>query len=102
MIVATKDPYTARLDAAERLLKLFLLERIVYISATVASLLVLFIVVAISLLRQKAEPSAVLIMFGSTGAVTITAGRVLSMFNRVMGAVWPTPTKGGKDGSGKD
>lgn len=74
----------ARLDAIKQLLGLFRFERAVYLGVTVLSLVVL-LAVAISLfLSQQAGPVEVTGLFGSSGAITYTTGRLLRMWSEAL------------------
>ena len=83
-----KDAATAgnvddALRALARLMDLFKFERAVYMGVTVISLIVLFGSAIYMLVSgsEGATPVA-LGMFGSTGLITYTAGRLLSMWNQ--------------------
>ena len=74
-----------RIDGAERLLKIFLPERIVYIVVSGLAIILLFIS-AVSLLKTTGKIDIVVIsgLFGSSGAITLAIGRTLKMWNDVV------------------
>lgn len=76
-----------RMQMVERIVKLFQLERRVYLVATVVCCLFL-VFVAVSLLIRSTESTGVVIaMFGSSGVVAFSVGRTLYMFNKALSAV---------------
>jgi len=79
-------PIEERVAAIKALLEAFKYERIVYLAVTILSLIVLF-VCGISLLLKGESITSVIGMFTSTGAITFTAGRVLSMWNEALRVV---------------
>ncbi len=89
-----------RIDAIERLLKLFKMERTIYIIVTLLSLMTL-LSCAIYLLisRGASEIIPVTGLFGSSGAITFTLGRLLKMWNDAMNILSPgdSSEKGGND-----
>lgn len=73
-----------RVEAIKQLLRLFRVERAVYLTVTILSLVVL-LSTAISLyIRHQAGYTELIGLFSSSGAVTYTAGRLLSMWNEAM------------------
>jgi hypothetical protein len=80
-----------RVVAVREIVKLFFLERIVYALATVGAVATLLGAAVMMLVHGKGESAEFLAMFGASGVVTLTTGRVLYMFNRAMSAVWPDP-----------
>jgi len=78
----------SRVDAVKELVKLFRFERIFYISVTLISLVVL-LGAAASLLTSGDEASTVeaIGLFGASGALTYTTGRLLRMWSDSMRAL---------------
>jgi len=76
-----------RLSLAEKILKLFRIERFTYLGVSLVTTLVLILVGYQSLTQQYASKSAAGLMFGSAGVVTLSINRLLVMFNRVFKAV---------------
>ena len=80
----TTDEIKARMDAVERLTKLFRHERLVYLLATAISVFMLLACAAKLLLQGKARPEELAILFGSSGLITVTAGRLLRMWSQAL------------------
>lgn len=74
----------ARIDAVERLTKLFRLERIVHLGVTCLSLLILLTSAGVLLYEGKAGPAELTGLFGSSGLITYSAGRLLVMWNQAL------------------
>ena len=70
--------------AVERLTQLFRLERLVYLGTTAFALGLLFAVAFILIRDRKAETPELVMLFGSSGLVTFTAGRLLLMWNQAL------------------
>jgi len=78
------EDLNARMDAVERLTKLFRMERLVYLIITTMSLAVL-LASAIALLVEKRAGSVELTgLFGSSGLITYSTGRLLKMWNQAL------------------
>lgn len=73
-----------RMDAVERLTKLFRLERIVHLGVTSLSLLILLTSAGVLLYEGKAGPAELTGLFGSSGLITYSAGRLLVMWNEAL------------------
>jgi len=84
-----------RMQVIERLTQLFKFERLVYLSVTGVSL-VLLVACAISLLiRDEAGTAELSGLFGSSGLITYTAGRLLYMWSEAINRLIPAvATKG--------
>ena len=83
-----------RVNAIKSLLDAFKLERTVYLGVTVVSLIILLASAISVLLREQARTPEILGLFGSTGTITYSAGRVLRMWNdalQVLGTVVKEP-----------
>ena len=72
------------MDAVERLTKLFRLERMVHLAVTGLSLLMLLTSAAVLLYEKKAGPAELTGLFGSSGLITYSAGRLLVMWNQAL------------------
>jgi hypothetical protein len=80
-----------RLEVVQRLLATFRFERMVHLAVTLIALLVL-LTCAIAMLVQKTEGYIeVFGLFGASGAITITCGKVLRMWNDALVALQMTP-----------
>ena len=77
-----------KVEAIKSLLDAFKYERIVYLIVTVISLFVLF-GCALYLIFTNQSIAAVIGMFGSSGAITYTAGRVLRMWSEALRILSP-------------
>ena len=75
---------SARVDAVERLTKLFRMERIVHLSVTCISLIMLLTSAGILIWHGKAGPAELVGLFGSSGLITYSAGRLLIMWNQAL------------------
>lgn len=73
-----------RVRAVERLTELFRVERLVYMGVTAFALALLFAVAFLLIRNQKAEATELTLLFGSSGLVTVTAGRLLHMWNQAL------------------
>lgn len=73
----------AALRALEKLLNMFRFERMVYLGVTMLALIILLALACWLLLSEK-EGSAALAMgmFGSSGLITFTTSRLLTMWNQ--------------------
>lgn len=86
------DELTSRMDAVERLVELFRLERMVHLTVTTVSLVLLlgcaaYLIVdrIISGSGDWAELSVILSgLFGSSGLITFSTTRLLSMWNQAL------------------
>lgn len=85
-----------RVRAVERLTHLFRAERLVYLSVTALSLALLLTAAAFMIRDRKAGSAELTMMFGSSGLVTFTAGRLLNMWNQALKII--APTVAGKKG----
>ena len=73
-----------RVDAVERLTKLYKPERTVHLVATTSSVIILLVAAVMMIYSGKASTSELGLMFGSTGIAGFTAGQLLKMFDRAM------------------
>ena len=81
------------MDAVERLTNLFRLERWVYMSVTALSLAMLLTSAAVLLAQRKAGPVELTGLFGSSGLITYSTGRLLFMWNQALQLLGGGPTK---------
>lgn len=80
------------MDAVERLTKLFRLERIVYLAITTLSLAILLTCAGVLLVEKKAGSSELAGLFGSSGLITYSTGRLLFMWNQALQLLAGQPT----------
>lgn len=76
-----------KLDAFVKITKLFQLERMVYVIATCAALLMLLINGALLIISGKAGAAELSLLFGSGGLITISLNRILKMWSVAMGLI---------------
>jgi hypothetical protein len=84
--MATKEvsDIQTKLVAIERLVELFKWERITYLIVTGLALAMLLIAVATLLLRHEADAAILVPLFGSSGLITYSLGRVLRMWDQAI------------------
>ena len=87
------DPQTlqGRVLAIERLTALFRVERFVYLGVTGVSFLLLIGVAGRMLIQGTAQTAEWVLLFGSSGLITITANRVLQMWTQALRMVASEP-----------
>jgi hypothetical protein len=78
------DDLQARVDAVERLIKLFRPERTVYLIITTMSLATLLASAVVLLVNKKADTVELTGLFGSSGLITYSTGRLLTMWNQAL------------------
>lgn len=76
-----------RVLAAERILRIFLPERIGYLVVSILSCATLLVVIWRLIGSGTAGTAELVLMFGSTGLITVSAVRVLRMFHDIMAFV---------------
>lgn len=84
------DDFRQRLEAVERLTKLFRTERMVYLVTTMISLLMLVGSALSLMVRNQAGTPELTMLFGSSGLITYTAGRLLYMWNEALKRLIPS------------
>lgn len=84
------DDFYQRLEAVERLTKLFRTERMVYLVTTIISLIMLVGSALSLMLRNQAGTAELTMLFGSSGLITYTAGRLLYMWNEALKRLIPS------------
>lgn len=85
----SNEELDARLSAVERITRLFRLERIVYLGVMVVALVMLLTSAAALIWRGAAGPTELSMLFGSSGMITFSCGRVLMMWNRALSFLVP-------------
>jgi hypothetical protein len=73
-----------KLRIVEGLVKLFKLERMVHLTTTIISLLMLLASAGFLIVRSRADPAALTLIFGSSGLITYSANRLLKMWDQAM------------------
>lgn len=82
-ILSSRD-LKSRMDAVERLARLFRFERMVHLGVTTVSLAMLLFSAGILLAKGAAGPAELAGLFGSSGLITYSAGRLLVMWNQAL------------------
>lgn len=85
----------ARMDAVERLTKLFRAERLVHLVVTIISLVMLLLVAGILMYKGQAGFAELAGLFSSSGLITYSAGRLLYMWTQALRLLEPTGEKNG-------
>lgn len=90
------DPQTLhnRVLAIEKLAALFKVERFVYLGVTGISFLILVAVASRMLFAGNVQPTEWVLLFGSSGLITITSNRVLQMWSQALRMIASEPVDG--------
>jgi len=78
-----------RVSAIRQLLDVFKIERVVYLTVTIISLVMLLSSAGIVIYKGTAGPLEITGLFGSAGAITYTAGRLLRMWSEALRVLYP-------------
>lgn len=78
-----------RIEAIERITRLFKMERIIYIIVLCISFLLLCVSFVMLLITKDDKTVILTIMYGSGGLVTVTIGGFLHMWNRSLKIIAP-------------
>lgn len=81
------NEFEVRYAVVEKTLKLFRLERMVYIVFTTSSFLLLLGSAVFLIIKSHAEPAILVSLFGSSGVMGFTVGRVLNMWTQALQAI---------------
>jgi hypothetical protein len=84
----------AQLARVLTLIKAFSFERYVYLTITSLSVVMLLAAAAKLLLSNKPDLAVLTALFGSSGLITYSLGRVLRMWDQAMNAIFSTPGGG--------
>ena len=90
----TSRDLKARMDAVERLTHLFKIERMVHLGVTSISLVMLLASAGVLLFKGKAGAAELAGLFGSSGLITYSAGRLLVMWNQALRLIAGETTRG--------
>ena len=82
--MANSKVLLSRVEAVERLATLFKLERFVYLCVTGVSFLLLFGVAVRMFYQGTTQKTEWVLLFGSSGLITITANRILQMWSQAL------------------
>jgi len=80
------------MDAVERLTNLFRWERMAYLTMTGLSVAILLTSAGVLLVQKKAGYAEITGLFGSSGIITYTTGRLLFMWNQALRLLAGEPT----------
>ena len=83
------DSIEKRMEVVEKLTKLFQFERMVYLGVTVISLIMLLASGVSLMIKGQAGKAELSLLFGSSGLITYTAGRLLFMWNEALKRLMP-------------
>jgi hypothetical protein len=89
----TSSELSVRLSAVERLTQLFRLERLVYLGVTVLALAMLLVSAGILIWNQKAGAAELSTLFGASGLITYSCGRLLFMWNKALSIIFSLTTE---------
>lgn len=78
-----------KLEVVKKLTELFKFERMVYLIITIISLIMLVISAISLMIAGKAGTIELSMLFGSSGLITYTAGRLLYMWNEALKRIVP-------------
>jgi hypothetical protein len=86
MSTQPEDEQTRRLRLAKELLGVFKMERIAYLVTTLIA--IVFLLSAAIILMSKESYVMALGMFGASGVIAYTIGRVLQMWNQMVNIIF--------------
>ncbi len=86
-----------RLQVVVRLTELFKFERYVYLGVTLTSLVVLLISGISMIFKDDSSAAVLTLLFGSSGLITYSTGRLLRMWNEALRTVIPGQSTGSGD-----
>jgi len=84
------EDYNSRVEAIGKLLQLFKIERAIYLTVTILSLVVLLVCASVLVIGKQDQIPAIVGMFGASGGIGYTCGRLLKMWGdamRVLGQI---------------
>lgn len=84
------DDIKQRMEVVKELTNLFKFERMVYLSVTVLSLIMLIGSALSLMIKDQAGAAELTMLFGSSGLITYSAGRLLFMWNEALRHLMPT------------
>lgn len=82
-----KEILGAALDALDRLLKMFMIERYVYLILTAFSFLLLVYTAFLLVTKETANTQMLVAIFGSTGLIAASSARISWFFNRAFSMI---------------
>ena len=85
-----------RMEVVKELTNLFKFERMVYLGVTILSLIMLIGSALSLMIKDQAGPAELTMLFGSSGLITYSAGRLLFMWNEALKRLMPSNESEGK------
>jgi len=82
---AKKELVETALNALERLLKMFQLERVIYLITSTISILILLYAAYLLVDKKCANTEVIVAIFGGGGLVTAASARISFFFNKAFG-----------------
>jgi len=82
-----KEMLTTALDALDRLLKMFVVERYVYLALTAFSFLLLIYTAYLIISKDTVDTQMLVAIFGSTGLIAASSARISWFFNRAFSLI---------------
>ncbi len=82
-----KEILGAALDALDRLLKMFMVERYVYLALTAFSFLLLLYTAYLLVTKDSIDTQMLVAIFGSTGLIAASSARISWFFNRAFSLI---------------
>jgi hypothetical protein len=73
-----------RYSIVEKLVKLFKFERFIHLAVTAISLVILLVAISLMIYHKEAGKAELSLMFGSSGLITYTGGRLLRMWDQAL------------------
>jgi hypothetical protein len=85
----TNNDLEQRMQAVERLTRLFRMERMVHLGVTTVSLIMLLTSAGVLIYKREANSVELSMLFGSSGLITYSASRLLVMWNQALSLIAP-------------
>ena len=82
-----KELLSAALDALDRLLRMFMVERFVYLALTTVSFLMLLYTAYLLVTTESANKEILIAVFGSSGLIAASSARISWFFNRAFSLI---------------
>lgn len=90
------DEIKKRMEVVRELTDLFKFERMVYLVVTILSLIMLMASALSLMIKDQAGAAELTMLFGSSGLITYSAGRLLFMWNEALKRLMPSDEKEGE------
>ena len=87
------DDIKARMAVVKELTELFKFERMVYLAVTILSLAMLVGSALSLMVKNQAGAAELTMLFGSSGLITYSTGRLLFMWNEALKRLMPSDDK---------